>query len=76
MQRVRYYRTLGVIFDEIFKLIGQPATLRFGLKCPTEVTEFDKKIRITDFNLSLLIRQNTFRIECIRDCAIIIRRGG
>ena len=65
MQRVRYYRTLGVIFDEIFKLIAHPATLRFGLKCPTEFTESDKKIRITDFNLSLLIRQNTFRIECI-----------
>ena len=52
-------------FVEIFKLVAHPAMLRFGLKCPTEFTESDKKIRITDFHLSLLIRQNTFRIECI-----------
>ena len=36
-----------------------------GSNVPPSSLNLIKKIRITDFNLSLLIRQNTFRIECI-----------
>ena len=43
LPRIKFYITLGVIFVEIFKLIARLATLRFGLKCPTEFSASDKK---------------------------------
>lgn len=43
LPRVKFYITLGVIFVEIFKLIAHLATLRLGLKRPTDFSASDKK---------------------------------
>ena len=43
LPRVKFYITLGVIFVEIFKLIAHLATLRLGLKRPTEFSKKKKK---------------------------------